>query len=129
MQKIVTADQFVAGIVAELALSGRRKFNVTGTELDAKFAKAFDSLLDNREKYSVNPNFAFYVDPIHGDSACLRDTLHAAKQKELIAFNNPTLRTFTINLTEERANSYIQKNPLPNEFLSEIVATCFSESN
>lgn len=118
---LVTSDQFVAGIVAMLAVKERTHFLLSDTELDGKFHRAFEDLLAMEMEFDVRSNFSFYVDPQHGDSVCLRETLTAAKEKELIAFNNPTLRTFDIKLTRERAERYLKRNPLPREFFENLV--------
>jgi hypothetical protein len=128
MAKALTSDQFVAGIIAVLALQGKKRFVMTGTDIDAKFEAAFADLMQNQVSLGVSPKFSFYVDPMHGDSACLRDTLHAAKQKELISFNNPTLRTFDVKLSDDRAREYLDKSPLPSAFLNQVVITYFSDA-
>lgn len=127
MAKLVTSDQFVAGIVAVLALRGRTKFCLTDTELDRKFQRAFEDLVEAESTHDLQPNFSFYVDPYHGDSVCLRETLTAAKEKELIAFNNPTLRTFDVKLSPERAEHYLKRSPMPRDFLNSIVDAHFDQ--
>lgn len=126
MTKLLTSDQFVAGIVATLALRDMKRFTLTDTELDRRFQCAFQDLVDAEDEYDVRPNFSFYVDPHHGDSVCLRETLTAAKEKELVAFNNPTLRTFDVKLTERRARRYLDKNPLPADFFDKVVDIHFA---
>ena len=125
MAQIVTSDQFVAGIVAMLALRDRKQFRLSDTELDSKFQDAFKDLVAMEGETGVRPNFSFYVDPHHGDSVCLRETLTAAKEKELVAFNNPTLRTFDVKLSEQRARRYIERSPLSRDFLERVVDTYF----
>jgi hypothetical protein len=126
MRSILTSDQFVAGVISVLALQNRKHFELTDTELDARFEDAFEELLSREDEFGFTPNFTFYRDKLHGDSVCLRDTLLAAKEKELIALNNPTFRTFEIKLDEHRAENYLAKNPLPRAFLEQIVAKHFS---
>jgi len=125
MTKLVTSDQFVAGIVAMLALKNRTHFWLTDTELDRKFERAYSDLLEAEANYDLRPNFSFYVDPYHGDSVCLRDTLTAAKEKELVSFNNPTFRTFDVKLTSQRAERYLERNPVPRELLEQMVEAHF----
>jgi hypothetical protein len=127
MRQILTSDQFVAGIISVLALHGHKHFVLTGTQLDERFAKAFDDLAAHENEFEVTPNFTFNIDPLHGDSVCLRDTLMAAKEKELIALNNPTFRTFEIKLDDDRAKRYLTKIPLPQKFLEEIVQKHFCD--
>lgn len=126
MDTILTSDQFVAGIFSALALRDMKHFILTGTELDERFEMAFDDLVEHEEELGVKADFTFRVDKQHGDSVCLRDTLHAAKEKALITLNNPTFRTFDIKLSEERAQQYIKKIPLTKEFLDRVVETYFA---
>lgn len=125
MATLVTSDQFVAGIVAMLALKNRTHFWLTDTELDGCFEKAFSDLIEAEDRYDIRPNFSFYVDPYHGDSVCLRETLTAAKEKELVSFNNPTFRTFDVRLSADRAQRYIDRSPVPRELLEQMVEAHF----
>lgn len=127
MRQILTSDQFVAGVISVLALQNRKQFVLTNTELDSRFERAFEDLVLREDEFGVTPNFTFYRDQMHGDSVCLRDTLLAAKEKELIALNNPSFRTFEIRLDQPRAEHYLAKIPLPRSFLDEIVAKHFAD--
>jgi hypothetical protein len=127
MQAIVTSDQFLAGVISVLALQERRKFELSDTELDRRFSAAFEDLVAREAEFSVSPNFTFNVDPMHGDSSCLRDTLLAAKENKLIALNNPTLHTFDIKLDSTRAEKYLSRGPLPRSFFSDIVQKYFAD--
>lgn len=127
MPNILTADQFVAGIISTLVLRGRSHFVLRDTELDEKFQTAFEELVEHEDELNVTPNFTFIIDPLHGDSVTLRETLLAAKEKEIIALNNPTFHTFDIKLSEERANRYLDRLPISREFLARIVDEQFPE--
>ncbi|WP_331311707.1 hypothetical protein [Methylobacterium oryzae] len=127
MRPILTADQFVAGVIAVLALQNRRHFELTQTDLDKKFEKAFEDLLENEKDLKIRTNFTFYSDQLHSDSVSFRDTLLAAREKGIISMNNPTHQTFTINLDDARAAKYLKRIPLPSSFLSKLVERYFSE--
>lgn len=127
--QILTSDQFVAGIIATLAKLNRRHFVLADTELDDRFEKAFNHLADRETDFGVTPNFTFYVDSMHRDSTCLRNTLIAAREKELIALNNPTFHTFDVKLTPKRADAYLDKNPLPRSFFDEVVSRYFADTS
>lgn len=126
MRNILTADQFVAGIFSVLALKHRKSFVLRDTQLDEMFEHAFKDLASKEEELDVTPNFTFFIDPLHGDSVSLRQTLLAAKEKELIALNNPTFHTFEIKVDDERARRYLSKVPLSEEFLTGIVDRHFA---
>jgi hypothetical protein len=122
MQKIISSDEFVAGLMAALALRGKTQFRLDSNEIDEKFEKAYRVLIENIEALDILPAFSFERDDSHGDSAALRDTLMAARERKIIALNNPTLWTLEIKLPEERANKYLNKNPLPKEFYEGLVS-------
>lgn len=126
VRNILTADQFVAGIISVLALKNRKRFKLRDTELDQMFEHAFEMLVEQEDQLAIKPNFTFFLDPIHGDSVSLRETLLAAKEKELIALNNPTLHTFDIKLDDERARRYLKKLPIPESFLTDVVNRYFT---
>jgi len=126
MVNILTADQFVAGIISVLALRGRKHFVLQDTELDEKFEHAFEALIASEDLRHVTPNFTFHVDPLHGDSVSLRETLLAAKEKDLIALNNPTFHTFDIKLSNQRATRYLANVPVPTAFFDRIVDEFFA---
>lgn len=125
MNQILTADQFVAGVISVLALRDRKHFVLKDSELDEKFSRAFEVLVSKEEELGVTPNFSFYVDPLHGDSVSLRETLLAAREKELISLNNPTFHTFDIKVDNIRAEKYLDELPLPIDFLNSVVDHCF----
>ena len=64
MLKLVTSDQFVAGIFAVLALGDRKHFRFSDTEIDGKFQEAFQDLVDAEATVDARPNFSFYVEPL-----------------------------------------------------------------
>lgn len=128
MAHILTADQFVVGLISTLALKNRKRFVFKASELDEMFLQAFEDLISREATFNIKANFTFYTDPLHGDSATLRETLMAAHEKELISLNNPMLNAFDIQLDECRAKIYLEKLPLPQEFFSEVVEKYFPVS-
>jgi hypothetical protein len=125
MQKWLTADQFVAGVLAELALKKHSHFELPDTELDKRFEGAFIELLDRADEFEVSPIFSFFVDDFHGDSTSLRETLLSAKEKKILAFHNPTHQTFEIKLSKSQANHYLENLPLPKSFFVDVVRKHF----
>ena len=126
MSHIVTSDDFVAGVFATLALRGQKHFLMSDTELDSRFEKAFEDLVAHETELSVSPNFTFYVDELHGDSVSLRDAVLAARDRDIVELKNPTFKRINILLDDARARRYIERNPLPSQFLEEIVDRHFS---
>lgn len=124
MPTILSSDEFVAGVMAALTLRGNIDFVLNDTDIDEKFENAYQILLAKSSELGIVPNFSFQRDHTHGNSACLRDTLLSAKEKKIIALNNPTLWTFNIKLNKQRAERYLQKNPV-NQGFYEDLATLF----
>ena len=121
MQKVISSDQFVAGVMAALALQNRSEFQLDSTDIDERFEKAFEKLVAASEALDVVPSFSFRRDNSHGDSDTLRDTLHSANERKIIALNNSTFWTFEIKLSKERATRYLEKNPIPRTFYDDVV--------
>jgi hypothetical protein len=119
--QILTAEDFVVGIFAILALRDRKNFTFGETELDARFEEAFEDLVANEAGLNVRPNFTFYVDAMHGDSESVRETVLAARDQGVVALHNPAFNRVTILLDEKRANRYLAKNPMKRGFLEKLV--------
>jgi len=127
MNHIVTSDDFVAGVFAMLALRGQKQFQMSDTELDSRFEKAFEDLMAHETELSVTPNFTFFVDELHGDSVSLRDAVLSARDRDIVELKNPTFKRINILLDEPRARRYLDRNPLPAAFLEKIVSRYFSD--
>jgi hypothetical protein len=127
MSHIVTSDDFVAGVFAVLALRGRKHFQMSDTELDSRFERAFEELIANEEELNVTPNFTFFVDELHGDSVSLRDAVLSARDRDIVELKNPTFKRINILLDDGRARRYIDRNPLPSAFLEKIVTRYFDD--
>ena len=125
MRALLTSNQFVAGVMAALALKSHSRFNLNGTDVDERFEQAYERLMAKCEEFGVVPSFSFARNPSHGDSATLRDTLVSAKERKIIALNNPTFWTFEVKLSPERALRYLERNPVPREFYEELVDDVF----
>lgn len=127
MPRILTSDEFVAGVMSVLALKGTTRFVLSDTELDERFERAYERLLELQVDLDVVPNFTFYLETNHGDSGALRDTLLSARDKKILAFRNPTLHVFEIMLNRDRAENYIKSSSIPKDFWEAIAAQHFSD--
>jgi hypothetical protein len=126
---ILTAFQFVAAITSLLALAGRRRIKFTGTQLHSAFERAFEVLVAGEAEMNVTPNFAFCLDPHHGDSLALREALQLAADRGLLASDEGASGGLAVSLDiridEERARRYLDRSPLPHAFLAEVVRAAF----
>ena len=126
MRKILTADQYLTSILAMLRLSG----NVDvpgGTRLDLRFEEAYETLLQHEKNLDVTPNFTFFRDPLHGNSARLRNALLAAKENGLLRQDTGRSFCYSIRMDEKRAQTLVKQSSLPSDFLSEIVQKHFAQ--
>ena len=126
MPTVLTSDEFVANIVSVLALGNRHRFVLSDTELDECFEEAFLDLLERKAEFDITPNFTFVVDGLHRDSVALRETLLAARDKKLIALNNPTFHTFDVKVGREDAERRLRASRVPRTFYEEVVEQHFA---
>jgi hypothetical protein len=126
MPKLLTANQFVTGLLCSLRLRGVSQLKLVGSDTDAAFAKAYDNLLAHRRELDVIPDFTLAPNPYHGDSETLRETLYAARQKGIVSINNPSFKTVEIELDEEEASDFLSRSPLPRDYFSDMVEKYFA---
>ena len=79
-----------------------------------------------KREFGVTPNLPF-IETTAWRLGLSSDTLLAAKEKELIALNNPTFRTFEIKLDKLAGRTLSRKNSVASKFLNEIVAKHFAD--
>lgn len=125
MSTIVTSDQFITGILCDLALRGRKSLRLTDTSLDRQFAEAFGELLKQLEALDVQPDFSLRTNPYHGDSETLRETLHQVRERGIVALNNPSFKTVEFKLEDDEAVDYLDNSPIPRSFFGEVVEKYF----
>lgn len=87
--QIVSAAEFVDGLMAALYLEGNEGFSLDDPSIDRQFAAAYDELLDNAETYGLVPDFVIAADPTYGDSTCLRDAILDIRDSRSVALSNP----------------------------------------
>ncbi len=126
MTAILTSNEFVTGLLCELKLRGISQLGLAGSTTDAKFAKAYDDLISHSKDFDIVVDFSLATDPYHGDSETLRETLYAARQKGIVAINNPSFKTVEIRLDEREANDFLTRVPLPRNYWTDIVDKYFS---
>lgn len=129
MTEVVTADQFVTGVLAELCLQGKREIKLADTWADGRFETAFELLLARAAEFDVEPDFSLLTNPFHGDSETLRETLYAIRERGVVAINNPSLKTVEIKLCSAEAEEHLNRSPLPRNFFSEVVRSYFEGDN
>jgi hypothetical protein len=119
--KIVSATQFVDGLMAALCLQGKNGLNLDNPEIDRQFARAYDELLDKAEALGLVPDFVISADPTYGDSTCLRDAILDIRDSRSVALNNPRFVRMTMKFAgENTAESVLNDNAVPRSFLESL---------
>jgi hypothetical protein len=126
MAKLITSNQFVTGVLCALALGGIKQLRLAGSKTDEAFAKAYCDLVAQMKEMDVVPDFSLAVDPFHGDSETLRETLYAARQKGIVSINNPSFKTVEIELADDEAGEFLAHLPLPADYFLNIATKYFS---
>ena len=125
MSRLVTSDQFITGMLCELALQGQSKIYLADTETDSRFEGAYTALADRASNYDVELDFSLRRNPYHGDSETLRDTLYQVRDRGVVAINNPSFKTVEFQLKNKEAEDYFGRLPVPRDFFTEVVARFF----
>jgi hypothetical protein len=125
MTALLTSNEFVTGLLCELKLRGVTQLRLAGSTTDTQFAKAYDDLISRSKELDIVVDFSLATDPYHGDSETLRETLYAARQKGIVAINNPSFKTVEIRLDKDEASEFLTRVPLPREYWSQMVDKYF----
>ena len=124
----MTADDFVTGLLAGLALRGWTELDVSDRRFDRALAAVYELLLSTIEASDLDVDFQISPDPIHGDSSVIQEALSVAVQGRVVGRINPTFRRLHIKLGRERAIRLLGKLPggaslyekLTDSFLSQF---------
>lgn len=127
MRNILTADQFLTSVLAMMKLSGSSRF-LDDASLDYHFERAYETLLEQEKALKVTPNFTFFRDPLHGNSAKLRNALLAAKENGLLMQDTGKRFTYSVTMDEKIANMLLDRSPLTKKFLKGVVREHFSST-
>jgi hypothetical protein len=119
--QIVSAAQFVDGLMAALFLQGRQGLNLEDPSVDRHFAEAYDELLDRAEELGLVPDFVISADPTYGDSTCLRDAILDIRDSRSVALNNPRFVQMTMKFNgENNAETVLNENIVPRPVLERL---------
>lgn len=129
MTNIVTADDFITGVLCELLTAGQNQIKLLSTMADKRFEAAYEELVRRAPEFDIKPDFSLMTNPYHGDSETLRETLYAARDRRIVAINNPTFKTVEITLDNQDVEEHFADSPLPREFYAELVKRHFKDSN
>lgn len=113
--KIVSAAEFVDGLMAALYLKGTNELSMDDPAVDRQFAAAYDDLLDNAEEYGLVPDFVIAADATYGDSPCLRDAILDTRS---VALNTPRFVRMDMKFTGRNTpDAVLEGNTVPRPIL------------
>lgn len=119
--QIISATQFVDGLMAALALQGKTGVNLEDPAVDRQFAKAYDDLLDRAEELGLVPDFVISADPTYGDSTCLRDAILDIRDSRSVALNNPRFVRMAMKFPgNNTAEAVLNESAVPRSFLENL---------
>jgi hypothetical protein len=122
---LVTSDEFVTDLVCVLALHQVLSLTLADTLTDCRFEAAFNDLVEAKNDLGIEIDFSLAVNPYHGDSSTLRETLYGLRERGVVSINNPSFKTVEINVGEGRATHFLNRSTLPKEFVERIVRAHF----
>ncbi len=122
---IVTSDEFVTGLLCQLALHEVKQLTLADTMTDGRFEAAYEDLLARSEELQVCPDFSLVTNPYHGDSSTLRETLYAIRERGVVSINNPSFKTIELKVTPSDAEHVLRRSLLPKRFFEDVVERHF----
>lgn len=119
--QIVSATQFVDGLMAAMYKNGQKALNLDDPSIDRQFAKAYDDLLDNAETLGLVPDFVISTDSTYGDSTCLRDAILDIRDTRSVALNNPRFVRMDMKFKGlNTPDSVLDDNAVPRDVLMQL---------
>jgi len=126
--QIVSAAQFVDGLMAAVCLQGKTGLNLDDPAVDRQFARAYDDLLDRAEELGLVPDFVIAADPTYGDSTCLRDAILDIRDSRSIALNNPRFVRMMMKFGEQNTpEEILDESIVPRSFLEDLARQHLAE--
>lgn len=126
--RIVSAAQFVDGLMAALCLQGKTTLNLDDPAVDRQFARAYEDLLERAEELELVPDFVIAADPTYGDSTCLRDAILEIRDSRSVALNNPRFVRMSMKFGEDNTPAQIlEENAVPRALLESLASQYLTE--
>jgi hypothetical protein len=123
--RLVTSEEFVTDLVCQLKLNSVNQLRLVDTMEDKLFARAFEKLVENQDRFHIAVDFSLATNPYHGDSSTLRETLYSLRDRGIVAINNPSFKTVEIKVDEDSAKYYLDNSSIPRDFVAQLVAEVF----
>ena len=115
----MTADDFMTGILAALALREHRVLDGVDRKFDESMAAAYRLLVDEADE-AIDVDFQIAPDPVHGDSTVVQESLSVAIQGRIASRLNPTFRNIRITVDSDRAHRLLDRLPGGDDLYSKL---------
>jgi hypothetical protein len=106
----ITIDDFMSGMLAELARRGKREIALDTQSFDAGCERAYRRLRDVAPALGFSLRFAVVLHPFHGDSPVVRTALADAGQRGLVGPGDEAYR-LQIHLSDDEARTLLGQMP------------------
>src|SRR4051794_27728527 len=85
----LSSEEFLAGILASLALRNWDRISIRSGRFDRASAAAFAELERVADQFRVRPRFYVVPDGSYADSTVMRDAIARLAQWDLVSLDNP----------------------------------------
>ncbi len=116
----LSANNFMVGLLAALALEKQSPISIRGDRFDAAVEVAFDRLTEVAQKKGINPVFRIRVDKFHGDSVTVRDAIYNAVQRDVISLDNPEYPDIRLKLNQWEAEKILHDMPGGEDLFTDL---------
>jgi hypothetical protein len=106
----ITVDDFMSGVLAELALHGEREIALDDQVFDQRCQRAFQHLREVAPALGLGLRFVIVLHPFHHDSPVVRTALAEAGQRGLIGPGDGPYR-LRIRLSDPEARGLLSGIP------------------
>jgi len=107
----MTVDDFMTGLLAQLALTHIRVVAIDGDRFDSAVEVTFRRLSEMAPKFDLNVRFWVSRHPFHGDSPVVREALSGAVQRDLVSLDNPEYQHMRLKISDDEAHQLLKGLP------------------
>src|SRR4051812_32704529 len=105
----LSSEQFLAGLLASLALRRWDRVSIRGDRFDRASAAAFEELERIGDEYHVRPRFYIVPHPTYGDSTVMRDAVARLAQWDLLSLDNPEYQDLRLKMSPSYAEQVFER--------------------
>ncbi len=95
----LTSEDFLTGLLAELAQRKWETISIRGDRFDRASAAAYECLVTLAPEHDLDIRFQVVPDPRYGDSGTLRDAVARLAQWDLVSLDNPEYQDIRLKIS------------------------------